>query len=182
MVGSSDKKISSTTATLVISISSTFALSAVLYYTNRIRRSKWVLEEDAKHGNETTHSVIDHFKSLILDNETTVKEANKRRTTTYYLKMRESHNKSLVLGVSSHSKLIKLRKLEIERTLKYWKKGNQSHRTILVMCDESTRSILSNARRMILQPLQYESNKLETKGCWIPPLNIIPVEGELMCL
>ena len=141
-----------------------------------------MLEEDAKHGNETTHSVIDHFKSLILDNETTVKEANKRRTTTYYLKMRESHNKSLVLGVSSHSKLIKLRKLEIERTLKYWKKGNQSHRTILVMCDESTRSILSNARRMILQPLQYESNKLETKGCWIPPLNIIPVEGELMCL
>ena len=97
--------------------------------------------------------------------------------------MRESHNKSLVLGVSSHSKLVKLRKLEIERTLKYWKKGNQSHRTILVMCDESTRSILANARRMILEPLQYETNETTTtKGCWIPPLNIIPAEGELICL
>ena len=105
----------------------------------------------------------------------------KRASSSYYLKMRESHNKSLVLGVSSHSKLVKLRKLEIERTLKYWKKGNQSHRTILVMCDESTRSILANARRMILQPLEYNTNE-ETRGCWIPPLNIIPAEGELMCL
>ena len=81
MVGSSDRKIFSTTATLVISISSTFALSTALYYTNRIRRSKWMSEEDANHGHETTHSVIDHFKSLVLDPETTVKEANKRRTT-----------------------------------------------------------------------------------------------------
>lgn len=82
MVGSSDRKISSATAaTLVISISSTIALSAALYYTNRIRRSKWMSEEDAQHGNETTHSVIDHFKSLVLDPETTVEEANKRRTT-----------------------------------------------------------------------------------------------------
>jgi len=161
MVDSSDRKISSATATLVISISSAIALSAALYYTNRIRRSRWMSEED---GNETTHSVIDHFKNLVLDPETTVEEANKRRTTSYYLKMRESHNKSLVLGVSSHSKLVKLRKLEIERTLKYWKKSNQSHRTILVMCDESTRSILANARRMILEPLQYETNE-ETKGC-----------------
>lgn len=80
MVGSSDSKISSATAT-VISISSAIALSAALYYTNRIRRSRWMSEEDAKHGNETTHSVIDHFKSLVLDPETTVEEANKRRTT-----------------------------------------------------------------------------------------------------
>ena len=182
MVGSSDRKISSTTATLIISLSSTIALSTVLYYVNRIRRSKWISEQDAKYGHETTHSVIEMFKTLVLDPETTVKEANKSRTTSYYLKMRESHNKSLVLGVSSHSKLVKLRKLEIERTLKYWKKGNQSHRTILVMCDESTRSILANARRMILQPLEYNTNEGETRGCWVPPLNIIPIEGELICL
>jgi hypothetical protein len=139
----------------------------------RQRRSKWMEEEDALHGHETTHSVIDHFKSLILEPDTSVEEANKKRTMTYYLKMRESHSKSLVLGIPNMNQLVELREAEIARLLHHWRKGNQSHRTIVAMCDTTTASLLADARRSILQPLQYSSD-VNTKGVWIPPLNIIP--------
>lgn len=142
---------------------------------DRQRRSVWVFEEDEQHGHETNHSVIDHFKSLILDPSTSVEEANKKRTTTYYLKMRESHSKSLVLGIPDTNKLIKLREAEITRLLHHWRKGNQSHRTIVVMCDNVTANLLADARRSILQPLQH-SPDINTKGVWIPPLNLIPHE------
>ena len=117
-----------------IGASLSFAMAIGLgWYANRLRRSRW-LETDKEQNQETTNSVINHFSSLILDPETTVEEANKRRTTSYYLKMREAHHKSLVLGVYP-SRLKKLRKKEIDRTLSYWNKGNQSHRTIVCMCD-----------------------------------------------
>lgn len=153
------------------------AASAALYYGDRIRRSRWLDEEDRAHGSETTYSVIDHFKSLILDEGTTVEEANKRRTASYYLKMRESHSKSLVLGVGNHRRLIQLREREVARSLQYWRQGNQSHRTIVVMCDDATRGFLADARRRILEALDY-STDIHTRGAWIPPLNIIPEEGE----
>eukprot|EP00579_Thalassiosira_antarctica_P028207 CAMPEP_0202021182 /NCGR_PEP_ID=MMETSP0905-20130828/46319_1 /ASSEMBLY_ACC=CAM_ASM_000554 /TAXON_ID=420261 /ORGANISM="Thalassiosira antarctica, Strain CCMP982" /LENGTH=470 /DNA_ID=CAMNT_0048582983 /DNA_START=230 /DNA_END=1642 /DNA_ORIENTATION=+ len=159
----------------VVSIGGTLALSALVYYANRFQRSRWMSEEERAHGHDTTHSVIDHFKSLILDPETTVEEANKRRTTSYYLKMRESHSKSLVLGVGGPlvATLVKLREREVERALQYWRRGNQSHRTIVVMCDETTRRVLADARRQILEPLKHSSD-IHTRGAWIPPLNIIP--------
>jgi len=89
--------------------------------------------------------------------------------------MRESHSLSLVPGVGPHSKLVELRHRELDRILHHWKKGNQSHRTIVTMCDETTRKILADARRQILEPLQH-SSEVETRGAWIPPLNIIPEE------
>ena len=153
---------------------SMLAISLGLEYINRLRRSRWLEQNTDEEGLETTHSVINHFASLILDPETTVEEANKRRTTSYYLKMREAHHKSLVLGVYPR-RLKKLRKKEIDRTLKYWHKGNQSHRTIVCMCDESTQQLLSNARRLILAPLQHSSD-IDSRNCWIPDLNIIPKE------
>mmetsp|Transcript_18477 Transcript_18477/g.39689 ORF Transcript_18477/g.39689 Transcript_18477/m.39689 type:complete len:370 (-) Transcript_18477:616-1725(-) len=162
-------------AAVFFPVASTLALSALFYYANRYRRSRWMSEEERAHGNETTHSVIDHFKSLILDPETTVEEANKRRTTSYYLKMRESHSQSLVLGVGPFSRLVELREREIGRVLHYWRKGNQSHRTIVVMCDKATRRLLADARRRILEPLQH-SPDVHTTGVWIPPLNIIPAQ------
>ena len=91
--------------------------------------------------------------------------------------MRESHSKSLVLGIQPYTRLIQLRNKEMTRILQYWKRGDQSHRTIVVMCDEITRTLLGDARRKILEPLGYSSD-IKTRGCWIPPLNIIPVEGE----
>ena len=173
---------SNSSTRLLLSIAgTTLALTiSTIYYLNRFRRSKWLSEEDLQHGHETTHSVIDHFKSLILSGNTTVEEANKKRTTSYYLKMRDSHNKSLVLGIPSHSTLLTLRQREISRILHYWSRGNQSHRTIVVMCDDKTRNLLADARREILEPLEYTSDIDTKQGCWIPPLNIMPVEGKMM--
>ena len=151
------------------------ALASLWRRADRRNRSKWMSEEDALHGHETTHSVIDHFKSLILDPNTSVEEANKKRTTTYYLKMRESHSKSLVLGIPNMDQLVKLRNTEISRLLHHWHRGNQSHRTIVVMLDTITANLLADARRSILQPLQHSSD-INTKGVWIPPLNLIPQE------
>lgn len=51
--------------------------------------------------------------------------------------MRESHERSLVLGIPNMSQLVKLRQAEIARLLQYWNKGNQSHRTIVAMCEYS---------------------------------------------
>ena len=67
----------SAAATIIAVVSSIGISAAAIIYSyhaaaNRIRRSKWMNEEDEAHGHETTHSVIDHFKSLILDPETTV--------------------------------------------------------------------------------------------------------------
>lgn len=56
---------------------------------------------------------------------------------SYYLKMRESHERSLVLGIPNMGQLVKLRKAEIARLLRYWNKGNQSHRTIVAMSEYS---------------------------------------------
>ena len=74
------KSSSTTSAATIIAVESSISISAAVaiciysYHAaaNRIRRSKWMNEEDEAHGHETTHSVIDHFKSLILDPETTV--------------------------------------------------------------------------------------------------------------
>ena len=72
------------TTTIIIAVVSSIGISAAAlcysyYAANRIRRSKWMNEEDEAHGHETTHSVIDHFKSLILDPETTVEGTCVRR-------------------------------------------------------------------------------------------------------
>ena len=119
------------------------------------------------------HTLFSHTSNIT--------EANKKRTTSYYLKMRESHSKSLVLGIQPYSRLIELRNNEMTRVLQYWSKGDQSHRTIVAMCDEMTRTLLGDARRKILEPLNYSSD-MKTKGCWIPPLNIIPVQGKQRCM
>lgn len=84
---------------------------------------------------------------------------------------------SLVMGVGPSSwGLVVLRQPEIDRILHYWKRGDQSHRTIVAMCDDTTRKVLAEAREKILEPLGY-STDTETKGVWIPELNIIPEQG-----
>jgi len=161
---------------VAIGASLSFAMAIGLgWYANRLRRSRWLEQDEKEKDQETTHSVINHFSSLILDPETTVEEANKRRTTSYYLKMREAHHKSLVLGVFPPSRLKKLRLKELNRAQSYWKKGNQSHRTIVCMCDKTTQKLLSNARRLVLAPLQH-SNDIDSRSCWIPDINIVPKE------
>ncbi|KAK1732265.1 hypothetical protein QTG54_017040 [Skeletonema marinoi] len=146
-----------------IGASLSFALAIGLgWYANRLRRSRW-LETDKEQNQETTHSVINHFSSLILDPETTVEEANKRRTTSYYLKMREAHHKSLVLGVYP-SRLKKLRKKEIDRTLSYGTRAIRATELYAIQC-----KAIGVGPSSVLQ--RYDS-----LSAWIPDLNIIPKE------
>ena len=131
---------------------------------------------------EPVHSVLHHFASLQLDPQTTVEEANKRRTASYYLKAREAHARQIVPGVrasvsssssSSYEQLMTLRHQHVERNLRYSHMGTHSHRTIVAMCDASTATLLHEARQAILAPLQY-SHDIQTRGCWIPSFDVIP--------
>ena len=122
---------------------------------------------------EPIHSVLHHFASLQLDPEATVEEANKRRTASYYLKAREAHAREIVRGVPSYDQLRTLRQAHLEKTLRYSTMGTHSHRTVVVMCDASTASLLDEARRTILAPLSY-SHDMNTRHVWIPALDLIP--------
>ena len=118
-------------------------------------RSKWLEEEDQKQkdneqdladasaGQIPGHSVIGHFKSLKLGSQSTILEANRRRTTSYYEKARQAHEQSLVLGVGSYSQLLRKRKEEIDRLMFYYREGKRSLRTVIVMLDQSTQKVLS---------------------------------------
>lgn len=153
-------------------------------------RSKWLQEEEEKQkdsntqqdfedgeaaANTSLYSLIGHFKFLELSAESTILEANRRRTTSYYEKAREAHEQSLVLGIPSYSELLKKRKQEMERLLFYHNEGKRSLRTVIVMLDALSQDVLSEARQKILQPLNY-SWDIYSKGVWIPQISIIPNE------
>mmetsp|Transcript_26356 Transcript_26356/g.55005 ORF Transcript_26356/g.55005 Transcript_26356/m.55005 type:complete len:443 (+) Transcript_26356:1-1329(+) len=124
-------------------------------------------------------SIVAHFSNLELAYNTPVGEANKRRTASYYEKARQAYNDidPIVPGVSGPpSHLISLRRREVDRILSYWKRGDQSHRAIVVMCDASTRKVLSEAREMILGPLDYSADVEAERGVWIPEWNMVPEE------
>ena len=164
---------SSKSSAFVVKISSAvITIGFAAWYVNRRRRARWTQKEEEGHR-DALPSIIEHFKSLELDYDTTVEEANKRRTASYYEKARQAHSNALVLGVGPHARLVGLRNKEMERIQFYWNKGDQSHRAIVVMCDRSTQRVLSEAREMILRPLGY-STDIDTAGAWIPELNIIP--------
>lgn len=148
---------------------------AISYYIYRKKRTQWQADEEEK-GHEALHSIIAHFKSLHLDPETTVEEANQRRTTTYYEKARAAHLNVLVRGVGSYSLLQKLRRKEMENILRYYREGTKSHRTVVTMCDSTTASLLKDARERILEPLNYSTDP-STAGVWIPELNMIPEQN-----
>ena len=150
-------------------------IGGAAWYLNRKRRGHWQKEEEEKYGHDALPSIFGHFKSLCLDPSTSVDEANKRRTASYYEKSRQAHSNELVIGVGPRSRLERLRREEVGRILSYWHRGDQSHRTIVVMCDRTTQIFLSEARENILAPLGYSSD-IRTGGAWIPDLNVIPEE------
>ncbi len=124
-------------------------------------------------------SILAHFSNLELAHDTSVGEANRRRTASYYEKARRAYNDTdpLVPGVAGpRSHLLSLRRREADRILSYWKRGDQSHRAIVVMCDASTRKVLGEAREMILGPLDYSTDAEVENGVWIPEWNMIPEE------
>ena len=147
------------------------ALLAVRY--DRRRRAQWV-EKEKESKNETLPSIIEQFRDFQLTEETTIEEANKRRTTCYYEKARDAHLYDLVVGVRSYPRLRNRREDELNRILKYHRKGNMSHRTVIVMCDAMTVNILSQARRDILDCLEYTTDVTSDYDVWIPQLSLIP--------
>ena len=203
MTGSSETNNSNNNNWIVpVLISSGMSVAAVLcgYWAveqhEKYLRSKWLDEEDQKQllqqkenntdsDNNSTdseadtniglHSVIGHFRSLELGAQSTILEANRRRTTSYYEKAREAHEQSLVLGVPSYSDLLKKRKKVLDDLLFNHREGKRSLRTVIVMLDGLTQTVLSEARQKILQPLNY-SWDIYHKGVWIPEINMIPNE------
>jgi len=190
----SNKQISNNNVTswlIPVLISSTVSIATLgvgywyIQKNEKYNRSRWLEEvemreeDDAKedlYGETEGHafpSVIRHFKSLELTSQSTILEANRRRTTSYYNKQREATKQSLVLGIPEYTTLLKNRRAEIDHLLSYYRQGKKSLRTVIIMLDNSTQQVLSEARQKILQPLDF-SWDIYTKGVWIPELNIIP--------
>lgn len=161
-----------TAALPVAAIASATAIISLSYYLYRKKRTQWQQAEEEK-GHEALHSIIAHFRELHLDPETTVEEANQRRTTSYYEKARAAHLNVLVSGVGSYSLLQKLRRQEMDNILRHYNEGTKSHRTVVAMCDSTTAALLKDAREKILEPLNYSTDP-STPGVWIPELNVIP--------
>ena len=147
----------------------------------RHERSKYIVRDEHEREqieqdqNDTLPSIFSHFQEMKLDYGSSIEEANKRRTSVYYEKARDSHLYDLVPGVRSYIRLRNRREAEIKRIMKYYKEKNKSHRTVIVMCDDDTAKMLEKARKDILEPLNWTSNEA-TSAAWIPELNIIPQE------
>ena len=180
MPSSSSSSLSSksTTTAGVLSITSILAVVTTILVQRHARRrrerSKWVEEEATKTQDEgTLPSIIGHFRGVQLTDNTTIEEANKRRTECYYQKARDAHLYQLVTGVRSYPSLRNKREAELQRIMQYHVEGTKSHRTVIVMCDAHTTHILAQARHEILKPLQY-STDIATHGVWIPLEGLIP--------
>jgi hypothetical protein len=177
---------SSTTSTTAVVLAATIttgvllALSTHLLMDQKFRRrherAKWVEKARVANGSidETLPSIIEQFRGYKLTEGSTIEEANKRRTTSYYEKARHAHNFDLVLGVKSYPRLRNRREVEMARILKQYRKGNQSHRTVIVMCDSYTSQVLLQAREEILGPLNYTTNIATERRVWIPHESLIP--------
>ena len=88
------------------------------------------------------------------------------QTTKYYELTRAAHNYDLVPAVRSYPRLRNRREAEVKRIYRY-RGENKSHRTVIVMCDQTTGELLCEARDAILKPLNYSHHRA-TPGCWIP--------------
>jgi hypothetical protein len=170
----------------VATISITAAAAAVTIATwwliwkqhRRSERSKYIqeeIEEETEEGGDTLPSIISHFQDMKLNYKSTISEANDRRTSVYYERARDAHLYDLCLGVRSYPRLRNRREAELKRIMHFHKEGTKSHRTVVCMCDEDTATMLDNAQREILGPLNFSSN-VTTSGAWIPELNLIPKE------
>ena len=181
------------TATLPVIVSAAAAAGAafaLFFYSRkqqrRHERSKYILQDQQKdetlkgeenEESDTLPSIIARFQEFQLDQNATIEEANKRRTSVYYEKAREAHLYDLVPGVRSYPRLRNRREAEISRVMKYARKRiPKSHRTVVAMCDHDTQIMLQQARLDILEPLHWTTDETSSKGVWIPALNFIPQE------
>lgn len=162
-----------TASVAVISI----VVTALRWTETRRKRAAHVEREKSKLEIETEvlPSVIEQFRSLRLNYDASIEEANKKRTANYYEKARDAHMYDLVVGVRSYPRLRNRRERTLQKIYQYYHGKTKSHRTVIVMCDETTQSILEEARSGILAPLNF-SHDIATDGVWIPTPNLIPQE------
>jgi len=168
------KSASNTNSYVLAALSMTAGM--ITYLMNR-RHKRQLLLVEAEDGSSSDVSDIQSllliFKDLTLASDSSVKEANQKRTASYYQKARDAHLCSIIAGIS-YSKRISLRKKE-ESKIMFYHNNKKSHRTVIIMCDEATRSLLVEARTNILDPLKY-SFSVETEGVWIPEYNMLNAE------
>jgi hypothetical protein len=174
-------RIHAQTVPLVIltAVTSAATLAIVQKLRRRYVRSKYInqtieKEKRDEEEQETLPSIIADFSSMQLDYGSTVSEANKRRTVTYYERARDAHLYDLCPGTRNYFHLRNRREIEVQRILKYYTQGDKSHRTIIVMCDTDTQDVLAQARDDILEPLKY-STDAATPGVWISAMSVLPV-------
>ena len=150
----------------------------------RHERSKWMEDKETKDklAKDTLRSIFEDFTDTKLHAESTISEANKKRTQVYYERARDAHKYDLCPGVRSYPRLRNRREAEVKRIMRYQivptKNKNpapeqKSHRTVITMCDHATAELLDQARKEILQPLAY-STDITTDAVWIPEQSIIP--------
>lgn len=126
---------------------------------------------------ETLPAIWEVFKDFQLDYDCSISEANKRRTSKYYELSRDAHLYELCPGVRSYPRLRNRREAELKRIFRYHHANlrhpdrAKSHRTIIVMCDPTTTTLLGEARTSILEPLQF-SHDITTSNVWIPAANV----------
>jgi len=165
----------------VVAVASVTTTVAYLVWRKQRRheRTKTVLREietktEEEEEGDTLPSIISHFQDMKLDYNSTIEEANKRRTSAYYEKAREAHEYDLVPGVRSYTRLRRRREAEMKRIMKYHIENTKSQRTVVVMCDDDTSEMLRKARTDILDPLDLTYDQAAFNGAWVPNINIIP--------
>lgn len=165
---------SSTLLTAITAVSLAITTIAVTALYRRRARFDDEEEEEIIVKEGTLPSIIEQFRTFQLDYGSTVEEANKRRTTNYYEKSRQAHLYRVIPRCSTRV-LLEKRQNYLDNLFMYYTEGVKSHRTVVVMCDDTTTNFLSEARREILAPLNL-SNDITTPGCWIPKMSTIPRE------
>lgn len=166
-------------AALSLSAGAALLIWNIIKQERRYERSKYVQEEirvdDEAESSDTLPSILSHFHGTQISITSNITEANRRRTWAYYQKAREAHLYSLVPGVRSYPRLRNRREKTMKKIMHYYNEGKKSHRTIIVMCDNETSSMLVMARKNILAPLQLSHDiTTEDGACWVPKQNIIP--------
>jgi hypothetical protein len=184
---SSSNSKTTTTTTIVSSLVTTAAVALVtttaVWWMRQYRRqqyeqrTKWMLDKANEHFSitqDTLPSIFQDFCDTKLGLDSTISEANKKRTQVYYERARDAHVYDLCPGVRSYPRLRNRREATVRRLMRYYtQRPAKSHRTVICMCDTVTAQLLDQARAEILAPLEY-STDMATEGVWIPPQSIIP--------
>ncbi|CAB9505174.1 expressed unknown protein [Seminavis robusta] len=181
----SSSSVDSRVTTAIVSTVAALATASIVYQQVAARakkqsRYKYVQKEietenKARDDDNVVLSIISEFDDFKLEYGATVEDANKKRTQKYYQLARDAHLFDLVPAVRSYPRLRNEREAEMKRIFRY-QGQNKSHRTVLVMLDDTSASMLCEARADILRPFDYSHDPKTSTKAWIPAASILPKE------